>query len=201
MKLVNDSQKEWLEKGGSSEALTFIETVVSGLHTKAVNEGIIHKEVSEEVVAAEAEEVATEAESVTEEVAVETEVVTEEVAAAVVEPVAETKAAPQLDMATILTETIFAAQKQYHDSVVAPLLAEIKALKSAQVETKSQSQGLFSFDMSSLLPAAAVASRIQKEFGTTQATEVKGEPIAGTPVTKKEVAQPVDGNLLGSFLS
>lgn len=201
MKLVNDSQTEWLQKGGSAEALTFIENVVGQLHTKALNEGIVHKSATEEVateVLTEEVETETLVADIEDEVAEVAEVVTEAVA-----PVAtETKAATQIDFAAVLTETIFAAQKQYHETVVAPLVAELKSLKDALTQTEVKSTGLFSFDMSSLLPSAAVASRIQKEFGAKTTTEIKGEPVVATAITKKEVATvPADGNLLGSFLS
>ena len=201
MKLVNESQKEWLEKGGSAEALTFIDTVVNQLHTKAVSEGIVYKATEEEVVAeAVAEEVVADV--------VETEVpATEAVVTEVTEtPVAETKstdthAVSQVDFAAILTETIFAAQKQYHETVIAPLVAEIKSLKAELTKTETKSSGLFSFDMSSLLPSAAVASRIQKEFGTTVVPEIKGEPVNAPAITKKEVVMPSDGNLLANFMA
>ncbi len=201
MKLVNDSQTEWLQKGGSTEALTFIENVVGQLHTKALNEGIVHKAATEEV----ATEVATE-EVVAETIVEDVEAIADEVVEAVTEAVApvatETKAVTQVDFAAVLAETIFAAQKQYHESVIAPLLVEIKSLKDALTQTEVKSNGLFSFDMSSLLPSAAVASRIQKEFGAKTTTEIKGEPVVATAITKKEVATvPADGNLLGSFLS
>jgi len=196
MKLVNDSQKQWLEKGGSEEALTFIETVVNGLHTKALNEGIVYKaetEVQEEPVV---EEVVTD---VTEEVAEEVIAdVAEEVAPVVTETAPEVKS---IDFAAVLTETIFAAQKQYHNDVVVPLLAEIKSLKEAVSKTETKSAGVFSFDMSGLLPAAAVATRIQKEFGATPNKEVKGEPTTAKAITKREATTPADGNLLGGFLS
>lgn len=203
MNLFKDSQKEWLQKGGSEDALKFIDAVVGNLHTKAVSEGIIHKELTDDETEDNVEaadetptEVETEEKSADEgeDVATEEETETEAV---------ESETPVTIDVATVITETIFAAQKQYHDSVVVPLLKEFKDLKATLTKSEQKSAGVFSLDLSGLLPPAAVASKIQKEFGATQTTEVKGTEVKGTPITKKEAAQSpaADGNLLGNFLS
>jgi|SRR5690606_17110305 hypothetical protein len=199
MNLFSKSQGEWLEKGGSSEALAFIDTVVGNLHTKAVAEGIVHKELTDEVATEEVVSETTETEVVvTDETSTEATNASSEVETT--EVVTETQ--PTIDMATIITETIFAAQKQYHETVVAPILAELKALKTANAKVEQKQATVFSWDLSNMLPAAAVASRIQKEFGTSPAQEVNGEAVEGAAITKKEVAAPVtEGNLLGNFLS
>lgn len=192
MELFSNSQTEWLEKGGSADALKFIDTVVGTLHTKAVKEGIVYKQVDETV---QTEEVA-ESETPTETV----------VAEAVDEVVAETtETVKSVNFAEVLSELMFATLKQYHETSVAPLIAELKSLRetSEKVQKDAQPTTIFGWDMSGLLPPAAIASRIQKEFGTAPAAEVKGEEVKGHALTKKEVSPAVamDGNLLGNFLA
>lgn len=196
MNLVNNSQREWLEKGGSEDALKFIEDVVGQLHTKAVSEGIIYKQVTEEIGAETTEVVETEevVENKIEEVVI-TEADTETKSVEVVEtPVVDNS---QQMLLNVIVETVFAAQKQYHADVVEPLLAEIKSLKAATVKNV-QSGSIFGWDMSALLPAAAVASKIKKEFGNGD--ELTGVEVKQEPVVVKEVAVNVNsGNLLSGF--
>lgn len=205
MNLINNSQKEWLEKGGSEDALKFIDDVVGKLHTKAVAEGVLYKQTAteevEETVVAEVveEEVANEVVVTDEAFADKTEVVVTETPVVVVE--AETKSASQPSsevLVNMLVETIFAAQKQYHADVVEPLIAELNTLKAATVKA-AQSSGVFGWDMTALLPAAAVASKIKKEFGSGNDV-ITGVVVKEESIAVKEVATTQNsGNLLSGF--
>ena len=199
MNLINNSQKEWLEKGGSEDALKFIDDVVGKLHTKAVAEGVLYKQTAQEDVVTTEDlvvESAANAEVVAEEVVTEeTEVVVTETPVEV-----ETKNASQPSpevLVNLLVETIFAAQKQYHADVVEPLIAELNTLKAATVKA-AQSSGVFGWDMTALLPAAAVASKIKKEFGSTDT--ITGVTVKEESIAVKEVAPAQNsGNLLSGF--
>ncbi|TXI88540.1 MAG: hypothetical protein E6Q36_05290 [Chryseobacterium sp.] len=205
MNLVNKSQREWLEQGGSEDALKFIDEVVGKLHTKAVAEGVLYKqaatEVVEETVVAEVveEEVANEVVVTDEAFTDKTEVVVTETPVVVAE--VETKNASQPDsqvLVNMLVETIFAAQKQYHTDVVEPLIAELNTLKAATVKA-AQSSSVFSWDMTALLPAAAVASKIKKEFGSGNEA-ITGVVVEEESIAVKEVAPTQNsGNLLSGF--
>lgn len=197
MNLINNSQKEWLEKGGSEDALAFIENVVGQLHNKAVTEGIVHKQVEEEVETVVNNETETEVTAETEtEVPAETETVVTSENEVETTPVVEKKEYPT-ELVTLLVETVFAAQKQYHTEVVAPLVAELKAIKDMTTKT-AQSTSMFGWDMSALLPAAAVADKIKKEFGTS--SELTGTPVEGEAVVVKEVEVNANSsNLLAGF--
>lgn len=202
MNLINNSQKEWLEKGGSEDALKFIDDVVGKLHTKAVAEGVLYKQTAQEDVVTTEDlvvESAANAEEVAEEVvAEETEVVVTETPVVIAE--VETKNASQPSpevLVNLLVETIFAAQKQYHADVVEPLIAELNTLKAATVKA-AQSSGVFGWDMTALLPAAAVASKIKKEFGSTDT--ITGVTVKEESIAVKEVAPAQNsGNLLSGF--
>lgn len=194
MKLMNNSQQEWLNAGGSPEALSFINGVVGALHQKALNEGIIHKdtETSNEVEDSSEVEPLVEEETETKEVdATENEVEQVE------ETVPTEESSTEVSFAEVLTETIFAAQKQYHETVVAPLLVEIKSLKEELASKKSYSN-LFNLEASDLLPAAAVAARISKEF-TQNETELSGDTSTQEPVLEKEITSLTDANLFANF--
>ena len=201
MELMNKSQQEWLKNGGSEDAMKFIDSVVGSLHQKALNEGIVHKAVSEEESDVTEETETKETEDVVEEDTVVNSVESEAVDETVSEEVEE-KAVEEsenvINFATVLSETIFAAQKQYHEDVIAPLLKELKEVKEELTATKKKSFNLFDMSASDLLPTAAVAAMVSKQYGKKE-TEIAGDATKAEAITKKEVKSFTDANLFADF--
>lgn len=213
MTLINNSQKEWLQKGGSAQALELIDSVVTKLHQKALDENIVFKSANTD---AEVEQTETEEDSNTEtESETETkdaEIVSEETEAISEEEVSEEQPetepeAPEnvesVNFVDVLTESIFAAQKQYHNDVVVPLITELESVRKELSESK-KTKGLFDFDATSLLPAAAVAEKIKKEFAGKKETtetdgELKGDSTTEKSVTEHEITSFDDANLFANF--
>lgn len=200
LKLANKSQKEWLEKGGVEDALSVVGDMVTQMSQKAAEEGISFKEVNEselqaeddEIVEEEIENSETEEKSETEVEDVSVDNATEEVET---EEVVE-----EINLTEVISQAAVEAVKQYHESVVAPLVAELKALK--ETVTKQKTQKFNVFTASDLLPPAAVASAIKKEFGIADDTEVKGENDSDEEdiVTEVELeAKPNELGLLADF--
>lgn len=189
MKLVNKSQEEWLKQGGSEAALSFIENVVGTLHQKAMNEGMLFKSEETESETKVTDEVETKSEDETE---VVSEVVEETPEVEVEETEEVATEASNVDFGAVLTEVIFAAQKQYHTDVVEPLLARVKALTEELSNVKKEKSMGNIFTASDLLPAAAVAARIQKEFGTVKVEKTEAKVTVGGTVVKGDEGDDAD---------
>ena len=203
LNLISQSQDEWLKKGGSTAALEFIGNVVSELNQKAMDEGIVHKEADTKVedikedvkakdVKADVTADATATDVTQKGDAVDTsekgsgegsEAEESNGTTAEVDAEKETggenadesseKSTGEGDEPNLLVELLFAAQKQYHESVVVPLLKQVKDLTEEVAKTKKSTSTFGNvFAASDMLPPAAIAERVKSEFATEKASEV-----------------------------
>ena len=198
-KLHTSKSAQWIKQGAPEQALSFLGETVDKLNDIAVEKQIVFKGTDEME-----NEVKTEVTpEVTEPVAEETK--TEEVKEEVV-----TKEEPNV-MEVIqkgIVDSISVALKEYNDTVIAPLqaqIAELQASLKAPV-TKEYGSNVF-FGANEFMPAAAVAAMIKKEFNLNTDTPAKTGDVEVNPeevktvVVKKEISAPVvdKNNVLAGF--
>ena len=197
MKLVNKSQQEWLEQGGVSDALDGLETVVAGMSKQAADNNVSFKEIDENLLAddlggVEAETADDTIEEVTEEAVEEKSVETVEAETEEVEQDVEQET-EDVNVAGVIVDAVAKALKQYHEDVVTPMFNKLTKELSEAKEVKQKShQNLL--QMSELLPSAAVADAIKKEFGIVEKeVEVEGESV-NEEVDEKQIDEVVVNN-------
>ena len=198
-KLQTSKSEQWIKQGAPEQALSFLGETVDKLNDIAVEKQIVFKGTDEME-----NEVKTEVTpKVTEPVAEETK--TEEVKEEVV-----TKEEPNV-MEVIqkgIVDSISVALKEYNDTVIAPLqaqIAELQASLKAPV-TKEYGSNVF-FGANEFMPAAAVAGMIKKEFNLNTDTPAKTGDVEVNPeevktvVVKKEISTPIvdKNNVLAGF--
>lgn len=227
-KLQIKKREEWIKKGAPQEALEFLGQAVDSLHTVAVEKNIVFKEKEDEMPnqKEKTEEVKEETQDTTETPTTESpaqeppaDATPEDVSKSGTrspgdnpareqsESVTPDNPAPtaQASVAEVIQKgiatAIVVALKEYNDSVVAPLQAQLaelqtKLVKSEPTVTKAAPDNVFAgfMNASDFLPSAAVAEMIKKQFGTST-TEKAGDVVVKeekveevkTAITAKEV--------------
>ena len=79
------------------------------------------------------------------------------------------------------------------------MLKELKEVKEELAATKKKSFNLFEMSATDLLPSAAVAAMVNKQYGAKKEKEIAGEPTKAEAITKKEVKSFTDANLFADF--
>lgn len=199
MNLKTIQAKKWLEQNVPEQALTFLEAQVSALTEKAASEKIMFKgkvEMTEN-------EINTATEPVVEPVA--TEAVVEKTIENEAPDIAQTLKSFQDGIA----QSIVVALKEYHQTVVNPLLTEIESLKTEIATRKNfkQEANLMNvfYGASDFMPAAAVSELMKKEFGVASSSNgdivATPEDVKHTIVKEKQVTEAPSnsGNMLAGF--
>lgn len=209
LNLTNKSQEEWLQQGGVQDALDFVGGMVdslskqtAGVSFKSVEEDALsdegsveEDEATEDISAEDTEDKSVDEKDASEDSEDTQDSSDDEQAETDEDESSEEADTKDVTFATMVQESIVAALKEYHASVVEPMLKELKEVKQAKPETAS----IFgSFD---LVPP--IASTIQKEFGVVQDnSEVVGKEADENDeavVTESETATPENSSLFAGF--
>lgn len=173
-KMPTKKQEDWLKAGAPAEALDFLGAAVDMLSKEAEEGNIMYKSADEVNVVAGDEVVAPDIDAV---VVDETVVAAEEPAGTpVTPPVAENvekSVAP--DFATVLADTVARMIKEYHTTVVEPLVKELTLVKAKAEEVVAIEKSIFTG--SDFLPAAAIAAAFKKEFNVFEPAEKAGDVV------------------------
>jgi len=199
-KLQASKSEKWISQGAPKEALEFLGNTVTQLNDIAVEKQIVFKGNDE----MDNNEVVN-----TEEVKTETPV-TETVTETVTKEVPDTNVFEVIQKGIV--DSITVALKEYNDSVIAPLQAQIAELKASLATPQDAVKKGFNFEnvfigANEFMPSAAVAAMMKKEFNLSNAkSEVASGDVVVEPqkvetvVVKKEVTTPVDkSNVLAGF--
>lgn len=173
-KMPTKKQEDWLKAGAPAEALDFLGAAVDMLSKEAEEGNIMYKSVDETVVVAGDEVVVADIDAI---VVDETVVVAEEPAGTpVTPPVAENvekSVAP--DFATVLADTVARMIKEYHTTVVEPLVKELTLVKEKAEEVVAIEKSIFTG--SDFLSPAAIAAAFKKEFNVFDPAEKAGDVV------------------------
>lgn len=174
-KMPTKKQEDWLKSGAPAEALDFLGAAVDMLSKEAEEGNIMYKSVDETVVVAGDEVVVADIDAI---VVDETVVVAEEPAGTpVTPPVADAPVVKSVapDFATVLADTVARMIKEYHTTVVEPLVKELTLVKAKAEEVVAIEKSIFTG--SDFLPAAAIAAAFKKEFNVFEPAEKAGDVV------------------------
>ena len=217
LQIADEKKKEFVAGGGPEAVQDFLGEAVNEMHQKAVATGAVYKEGDAPAAGSVAEGLSdlvdnTDAveEAVVEDTSDVEDVAVEEADEAVVaEEVAEEEQKsvtvnPQEAIQSMIVAAVSEGIATYHETVVAPLEAELKSLKEKDNDPFAlNSKWGGAFD---LLPPNAIAQSIKQQF---KAVDTSGEDVQATAeeldavVTEvtvpDEVPVAVSGNLLAGF--
>lgn len=209
MSLQISNAEAWIAQKAPAQALDYLSNAVDALNKTAVEKNIVFKEkkVKDQVLEKETEDVNAVDNAVENTAEVETEEVVEIEEVVTKEDSEEGNADANDILAVIqkgISDAVLVALKEYNDTVVAPLQAQLAELASAKNDTVEKSysglQNVF-FGASDFMPAAAVSAMIKKEFGVQNEQagdiEVTPEKVEKAKTVVKEKAEVVNKSAAG----
>lgn len=199
LQIIDDKKKEFLDTGAPEAVADFLDSTVEQLHEKALTEGTMYKEADvqedEEVTV---DEDASPDANVVEENSGEEESVEPTVAEDTVEKSTSDPTTMEA-LAKTIQDGIQAGIQAYHDTVVSPLQTELATLKKAYNSVPSKQL----LENAILLPPAAIADAIRKEYGQEQSVDedviATDSDVEATIANTHDKSESDSGNLLADF--